>query len=552
KSIGVPSTRTPVSYEIPSRSKSRSPSRTGSGSRSDPFTLSTTAVAPTVKRKRSSSFLCRTVFCLSSGPSSSVRPKKERERARSAQMPTTVQPVEGRRGLDKGKARHGLEIDATSPPPTPVYSGPLAAAEYERMRKELETLKETLKKTVHEGKKQLKKAEQVTTETLAREETDKLLVAASSKARKHEELESSLLQTLTCQICIELLTKPNVLAPCGHIFCLECLQQWFRSAPGTDSDDEMDAEEREQYILHRAKSCPCCRTRVLRRPVPVFVVKSVVTALRSASAQPIAAQPVAAQEEEDVDPWKGLFLPDYESSEGDDEDLDGYASSEAEFYDHYSEEDLDDLDHAAEMALALGLSAFPQDLTRFYASASESEDGSASDSDMEEEQEEEGEAEGAGAGARAEEEEEEDSDSDPDAAYSLPHWEPPSHIVEFENISRSVWKMQRRGCTPQLIALFNMRYTHDEGLIAHISSLDASEDGVGFGRNRLFLGWNIDVELADEDVEGEAEKAYIVRQLRDIRRHPERWMLAERRGYPGRGIMDRAPAGTGAGGSRGL
>ncbi|KAJ7308522.1 hypothetical protein DFH08DRAFT_900102 [Mycena albidolilacea] len=551
-----------------SRSKSRSPSRTGSGSRSDPFTLSTTAAAPTVKRKRSSSVGTSTApaaedidrgqrikpkpsssmqnrVLLASGPSSSVRPKKERERARSAQMPTTVPPVE-RRGLDKGKSRHGLEIDASSPPPTPVYSGPLAAAEYERMRKELETLKETLKRTVHEGKKQLKKQNktieelraQVTTETLAREETDKLLVAASSKARKHEELESSLLQTLTCQICIELLTKPNVLAPCGHIFCLECLQQWFRSAPGTDSDDDMNVEEREQYILHRAKSCPCCRTRVLRRPVPVFVVKSVVTALRSASAQPIAAQPVAAQEEEDVDPWKGLFLPDYESSEGDDEDLDGYASSEAEFYDHYSEEDLDDLDHAAEMALALGLSAFPQDLTRFYASASESEDGSASDSDMEEEQEEEGEAEGAGARAEEEEEEEEDSDSDPDATYSLPHWEPPSHIVEFENISRSVWKMQRRGCTPQLIALFNMRYTHDEGLIAHISSLNASEDGVGFGRNRLFLGWNIDVELADEDVEGEAEKAYIVRQLRDIRRHPERWMLAERRGYPGRGIMD--------------
>jgi hypothetical protein len=76
-------------------------------------------------------------------------------------MPTTVQPVESRRGLDKGKARHGLEIDATSPPPTPVYSGPLAAAEYERMRKELETLKETLKKTVHEGKKQLKKQNKV-------------------------------------------------------------------------------------------------------------------------------------------------------------------------------------------------------------------------------------------------------------------------------------------------------------------------------------------------------------------------------------------------------
>jgi hypothetical protein len=46
---------------------------------------------------------------------------------------------------------------------------------------------------------------------------------------------------------------------------------------------------------------------------------------------------------------------------------------------------------------------------------------------------------------------------------------------------------------PQLIALFNMRYSHDEGLIAYISSLDASEDGVGFqlfpSRTQPALSW---------------------------------------------------------------
>ncbi|KAJ6521346.1 hypothetical protein DFH09DRAFT_1425042 [Mycena vulgaris] len=64
----------------------------------------------------------------------------------------------------------------------------------------------------------------------------------------------------------------------------------------------MDPEEREWCILHREKSCPCCRAHVLRRPVPVFVVKSVVTALCNATTQPVAVH--------DADPWKGLFLPD--------------------------------------------------------------------------------------------------------------------------------------------------------------------------------------------------------------------------------------------------
>ncbi|KAJ7881196.1 hypothetical protein B0H13DRAFT_1630113 [Mycena leptocephala] len=400
-----------------------------------------------------------------------------------------------RRGVDKGKSKQVVEIGASSPPPTPVYSGPLAAAEYERMRKELETLK----KVVRDGKKQLRKQNktieelraQMASETQARDAQEKLFAAASSKSRKNEELLQTIESALQCQICIELVSKPNVLAPCGHVFCLECLQQWFRSAPGTDSDDEMDLEDREQYTLHRQKSCPCCRARVLRRPTPVFVVKNVVTALRNAATLPVAA----AQGEEDADPWKGLFLPDYETSE--DGDVDVYDSSEddgAEFFDHYSDQDLDDLDDA------------------------ESEDdGTGSESDDEEE-----------VVAEEEEEEEDEETSDTDATYTFARWEPPRHVVESEVVSNSKWKMQRRGCTPQLIMLFNMRYTHEDGLIAHISSFDATEYDVTPGYNRLFLGWNIDLESSD--VEGEAEKMYIARQLRDIRRHPERWTLSDRYG----------------------
>ncbi|KAJ7493200.1 hypothetical protein B0H11DRAFT_1718311 [Mycena galericulata] len=391
-------------------------------------------------------------------------------------------------------------------PAAASYSGPLAAAEYERMRQELETLK----KTVHENKKQLKKRNKTIEELraqareTARVEQDKVLAVVSAKSRKKEELLQTIEVSLQCQICIELVSKPYAVVPCGHIFCLSCLQQWFRSAPPNDSDSDLDPEAQEEYILTRDKSCPCCRATVLRRPIPIFVVKSVVTALRAATA-PSTTTPLG--EESDGDPWKGLFLPDYESASDEDE-IEGYDSSEddgTQFFDHYSEDELDDLDGAE--------------------SASGSEEGSASDSDE---------------GEEAEPGDEDDSDDSDDAgavAYSLARWEPPTHTVMFDNVSNAVWKLQRRGCTPRLIVMFNMRYSHDEGLVAHVSSLDATEHDVLVGRNRVYLGWNIDVGAASE-TEADAEKTFMARQLRDIRRHPERWVVAERHGYPGRGFMD--------------
>ncbi|KAJ6568246.1 hypothetical protein DFH09DRAFT_1155044 [Mycena vulgaris] len=564
----VASTRTPHGFfgsEIPSqRSKSRSPSRSGSGSRSDPFTLFAAPIAPTIKRKRSSTSVGaittpatpdetdrgqriktkpsvasssgqNRVLAVASGSSSSHRPRKERERSRVAseyvqrlQLPNPVPfPIDGgevlaRRGVDKGKSKQLGELGAQFPP-TPSYSGPLAAAEYERMRKELETLKKDNKDAKKQLKKQNKTIEelraQVAAETFAREEQEKTIAAVSLKSRKNEELLQTIEVSLQCQICIELLSKPYALAPCGHILCLECLQQWFRAAPSNDSDDEMlDREAQEDYILHREKSCPCCRATVLRRPVPVFVVKSVVTALRAA----VPTTTAVAQGEEEADPWKGLFLPDYEST-SDDDDGEGYESSEGEgveFF-NYSEDDLD----GAEVELAMGLGAFPQELARFYESASGSEDGSASVSDDDEEEEEEV-------------PDVDSDDSDSDVVYSLARWEPPAHTVEFDHVHNTLWKMQRRGCTPRLIALFNIRYAHDEGLVAHVSSLDGAGADVSVGRNRLFLGWNIDIDISDGLVDGDSEKSFIARQLCDLRRHPERWLVSERHGYPGRGIVD--------------
>lgn len=554
------------------RSKSRSPSRNGSGSRSDPFTLPSTPAAHTIKRKRSLTTLdainstatgddidrgqrIKPKSSIASGsgqsralaaPSGRVRvseypvppsidmqvsstrrgtdkgkAKKERERGRGVSeyhVPPSIDMQGWQTGIDKGKLKQGVE-SSLPPLPSPTYSGPLAAAEYERMRRELETLKKENKHARKQLKKQDKVIEelraQVAIETSAREEQEKLVAAVSSKSLQKEELLKAIEVSLQCQICIELISKPYALAPCGHILCLECLQQWFRSAPAA-SDDDMDAEAQEESILHREKSCPCCRATVLRRPVPVFMVKSVVTALRAT-----AAAPVPIQGEEDADPWKGLFTPDHESPSDEDDRVD-YESSEydgGDFFD-YSEDDLD----GAEVELAMGLGVFPQELARFYESPSGSEDGSVSESERDEEEEEE----------PAQDRQSDDSD----AVYTVARWEPPTRRVEFENVSSALWKMQRRGCTPRLIMLFHMRYTHDEGLVAHVSSLDALGADVTMGRNRLFLGWNIHIDTSDDTVESDPEKTFIVRQLRDIRRHPQRWMVTERHGFPGRGIVD--------------
>ena len=71
-------------------------------------------------------------------------------------------------------------------------------------------------------------------------------------------LETSLddIRTLiTCRVCIRLLYEPYTIE-CGHTFCYSCLVQWF---------------ERDQA----KKSCPDCRSDVLRPPAPAYLVKRI-------------------------------------------------------------------------------------------------------------------------------------------------------------------------------------------------------------------------------------------------------------------------------------
>ena len=70
-----------------------------------------------------------------------------------------------------------------------------------------------------------------------------------------ETLETSLddiRSLITCRVCIRPLFEPYTIE-CGHTFCYGCLSRWF---------------ERDRT----KKTCPDCRSEVLRAPAPAYLV----------------------------------------------------------------------------------------------------------------------------------------------------------------------------------------------------------------------------------------------------------------------------------------
>ncbi|KDQ12523.1 hypothetical protein BOTBODRAFT_56786 [Botryobasidium botryosum FD-172 SS1] len=130
----------------------------------------------------------------------------------------------------------------------------------------------------------------------------------------HQSTISNLQNALQCQICLELLHNPYTISPCGHVACLDCLQQWFRNPPPNDG-----GEQDLPLAPHlRRKTCPCCRSAVIARPCLSYVIKSTVAILVAAlpdtasaaddeaAAAAAAAVPAAGA---DGDVWAGIFPP---------------------------------------------------------------------------------------------------------------------------------------------------------------------------------------------------------------------------------------------------
>ena len=110
---------------------------------------------------------------------------------------------------------------------------------------------------------------------------------------------------VTCRTWCDWMRCNGSLSPCGHVLCLKCLQTWFRTEPSSDdldvdnsddsdsshhsensdnSDSSIHSEEDDSTMTrHRQKLCSVCRTRVVGKPIPAYVIKTMTSVLKNAS-----------------------------------------------------------------------------------------------------------------------------------------------------------------------------------------------------------------------------------------------------------------------------
>ncbi|TFK17556.1 hypothetical protein FA15DRAFT_675991 [Coprinopsis marcescibilis] len=438
----------------------------------------------------------------------SGRTKKENLRAPALleQRSRNSLPVRGISVLDLGRK------EAEGLPSLPFDTDRGSQLGWESMQHELELLRKAVQEMHKTTRKQTKKIEELKNSLSSNAQLlrDRENEVAELKLKyiKSENLISTIESSVQCQICMELPLRPFSLAPCGHVLCLTCLQEWFRTSTTHDEDDE---DPPETNVL-RPKTCPCCRSLVRHRPSPVFMVKAVSSAL--IKEKEIAAGPSASGERSDgipdlgeEDPWRGIFPSSDDDGESD-EDLGGDSSDDLE------DGEVDD------WMIALDASGNPH-----FSWSSESEDEDEDNYPL-------------GRYAQYDDTTSEEEEVDLSVRFNLPRWEPASVNINpddydfdgFDDETReNTLALLRRGCSWEMIQNFNMEYAHLRGIIVCLRSInhlylsdddDSTDEEVADGErlHRVYLGFNIILEEDDRDGE-----AYIHSVLDDIRNHPERW-----------------------------
>lgn len=115
------------------------------------------------------------------------------------------------------------------------------------------------------------------------------LADSKAKAKQDTELitaQHTIFQDLRgqciCHICLDPSFRPCVLAPCGHVFCINCLRSWFTKPLASEPapPENWSQAERERYqrsrTLKRKKICPSCRTELACPPVEVYLVRDML------------------------------------------------------------------------------------------------------------------------------------------------------------------------------------------------------------------------------------------------------------------------------------
>jgi hypothetical protein len=129
--------------------------------------------------------------------------------------------------------------------------------------------------------------------------------------------------------------KPYALAPCGHTTCYDCLVRWFTAPQNLQQQLNANAADPNQYtvehilnsaparngaFIRRRKNCPVCRAVVGDRPIEMWGIKSMVSALvrsKLVDLPALAAEPdppppaaggaAANNNRDNNDPWRNLF-----------------------------------------------------------------------------------------------------------------------------------------------------------------------------------------------------------------------------------------------------
>ncbi|EIN10124.1 hypothetical protein PUNSTDRAFT_133235 [Punctularia strigosozonata HHB-11173 SS5] len=342
--------------------------------------------------------------------------------------------------------------DSTSP----TFGGPLAQAEFDRLRAEVEKYKQQLgsarKTAIHQAKLMIELENRLSAVNKIRKENHQRIENLKAKSKQSDELIATIEQSCQCQICMEPLMQPYA-NPCGHVFCQTCLQGWFRNAP--KAQDEMQLDE-DDDLVYRRKTCPTCRAIVRNRPSPLFLMKSITQAITRFKS-PVGQAKQRSPPPPEGDPWEGIFRPSDASSEED-----------------YDEDDVDD-----------------EDTELFGSEDDEDEEGW----DVQY---------GYGTG----------SDEDPyEGEYIPARWAPPSVLLDgdlydLDNYAPEELTILRRGGTQAMRELFNLKYTHEEGL-------SIVSEG-----NTFYLGWNISLHPEDE-----SGADYVDWVIDDIGERPERWRV---------------------------
>ncbi|KAF8982337.1 E3 ubiquitin ligase [Entomortierella lignicola] len=164
--------------------------------------------------------------------------------------------------------------------------------------KEAQSEVEMLRSQVAKLKKEIEFKDAIIAKLQAESTTEKptatdIVAQGSSSSLAHHNQHRDV--GLQCSICVDYFSSPFTVE-CGHTFCYTCLHSWLE--------------------IH--KSCPTCRTKLLRRPTLSFNIQEQVQAFIShlpESERDIAMKKLREEEnslkriQSTGDIWKGLFKP---------------------------------------------------------------------------------------------------------------------------------------------------------------------------------------------------------------------------------------------------